>query len=306
MKFTYDLLYRLPIRYRCAVNRIAYKPQLFFVNFIQVFLIKYIYDRNPTILCDHHIVGNNPFINMLLIYYIGLDALQKEDKINITITIPNQNDYWAYSLVNSTEIYETLSIILEEKIESFSQFLKFITRKIPMNKINIYYNRTSVEWSRYDQHIQEFLFSTIDSNNIQTYINNEDLSPIIIEENKIRKELLEKSIEHLERFDIMHAIENNKPQNGFKIFSPTCHISSFPQGWMAINTYQETEEDTNTITLDHNFKRIHASYGSANSISSNYYKMKENSIQHLFDISKIFQKNISKHRRKKISIFKHN
>lgn len=288
--FTPPLLNKLPLKCRCSVNKIKYKPSLLALNFLEVYLSTYFFDKKPTVLTDHHIIGSNPIINLMIIYFIGMEAKKTSHNTTITLSIPSNNDYWNYSLVNDIELFKNISLILDEQINSYNEFLKFVTRKIPLNNIKILYQYSDIKWSRYDHYIDEFLFSFSGESNIFDKEKHIATSAFIIEENKIKNDLNSLMIEHFDKFDIIEKI-NNETTKELKVFSPFVHLSSFPDGWLNIATYQDNEKD-NSIILSHHYSKMKSSYGSANKININPSEMRELSLEQIMETKNLFYLNL--------------
>lgn len=288
--FQAPLLNKLSLKYRCSVNKLKYKPSLFLFNWLHIYLTTYFVDKKPTILCDHHIVGNNIIANLLLLYFIGEETKLKNQNVSIVLTIPSNNDYWKYSLIQNPILYETISEIVQENIPNFQTFLNFVTRKIPLNKTRILYQHQTPEWSRYDHYIKEYLFSFNFSENAEYNPDkNQSVSDIILAENDILKTLEKDIFTHLNKFGLLELIDIDKKYKSLKIFSKKTHLTSFPDGWLSMETFQD-ERDKSIIKFSHSFSQLSASYLTANEITSEPSMMEKLSIEQLKEIPQIYHK----------------
>lgn len=290
--FNVPLLNKLPLKYRCSMNRLKYTPNRFLFNFLHVYLTTHFVDKKPTITCDHHIIGDNPIANLLLLYFIAEDTKKSNNNKVIVISSPKHYDYWQYSSIQNPKLYETISEIVGEEILNFQSFLEFISRKTPLTQTKIFYQENTPEWSRYDHFIKEYLFS-FSSKNLQenqdyTTQTENPISEIIVAENNIRKTLKQEIHTYLHKFGLLADIKNEHEDKSLKIFSKYVYLTSLPQGWLEIETIKDSRNE-NIVKFLHNFRERNSSYMTANEVSSNIKIMESLSLEQLKEIPHIYK-----------------
>ncbi len=249
-------------------------------NFLQKFFSKR--KNYPSFLSDYVIVGNNPIINMLLLYKIN-NQRRVDEKIKVTFIIQNQPDYWDYSIAGDKVFLDLLNEYLQIDKKNIEEIFEEIIYKINKENIELCFLNSeewNIQYHRYDSLTKSwslFLFNNTNKKDI-------NIHEYFLYQNQIREKINTFFIKKLKGLKAHKEIKwfEKKPKKKFQpiIIAKNMFITSIPQGWI------NSEYDTNVNEVNFKNELTQYSYGSSIKTSINQQNLKEISIENVKELFK--------------------
>lgn len=291
---------KLPYQYRMALMNMPFnfRKQFHPMGLLYRLTSFFEYKNVQTLCCNYHIIGNNPIMELLFIYFLSQNINQKEN-ISVLFSHNSQLDYWMYSEIQNPVFFEKLSEVLETKITNIYEFINVVIRKIPQNNLTIYYHENGLfpHYYRYDSYIKKMILVFHPFEKKQHGHNKDnETSEIVIIDNEVKDKIRIKMNEYIDALGIAKEIKNLYPQEPVKVLSDHTLLTSLPQGWIDSKTFHHQDLLSQEMCFLNFFSENEQAIASAYHISSSLKEAKQLAHQDLYLAKNHILKLVSKHK----------
>lgn len=200
------------------------------------------YRKVQTLRCDYNIIGNNPIMQLFFLYFLSLKLKNSKEFTTVLFSINSQIDYWKYSEVENPIFFQKISEIIQEKVSNIYEFINLVIRRIPQDKIKIYYHENELfpNYYRYDEILKQTILVYYPFSHTFKK-NKENHSEVVLIDNNVKDNIFMKMNEYLQALGLINKIKNLHPQEEFKVFSKKTLLTSLPQGWIESKAFKHQD-----------------------------------------------------------------
>ena len=249
------------------------------------------FDKNlHAFLCDYHIVGNNPIMEMIFLFFISehINKSPQHQPVKILFSFNQQLDYWSYSEIDNPLFFQNLSELFKEKVKNIYEVINLVIRRIPHDKLHVYYHEKPLypSYYRHDSFLNETMISFYPHLERSSHEANE-VSEVILLDNHVRDNIRNKIQKYVNSLGFSHEIKNNFENAQLNVFSPHTVLTSLPQGWLENKPFHHHNLLEFEMCFANSFTEKGLAVASASHLSSNIKEAQMIAHQDLFHAKKI-------------------
>jgi hypothetical protein len=217
------------------------------------------YRKDEFFITDYLIIGDNPFINLLLLKKISEESLEYKKNVNVLILDQHDTDYWGYHII---KIYEN----------KYNEFLN-ILENINFEYVNLYLLKSNMEYSYSHEYNKGFLVFLTEYKKVKNFFE-ENMPNIFLSLSNIKKSFKYLINSKLKKNYGMNFIYFSKKNP--KIITKNIFFTTFNK---SINyeikegNFYYLNESFECMNLESKFKKV--SFGSASKIPKNFLNFNE-------------------------------